>query len=88
VDGEGGGGCFFFCGGGVLCACAGDGDLENPIATLTLPATIRKGFVLGCVVCLGFEFEAHEMRVMKVTKDDVVFFGLIKETSTKFRGGE
>lgn len=42
VDGEGGGGCFFFCGGGVLCACAGDGDLENPIATLTLPATIRK----------------------------------------------
>lgn len=31
-----------------------------------------------CVVCLGFEFETHEMRVMKVTKDDVVFFGLDK----------
>lgn len=33
-------------------------------------------------------FETHEMRVMKVTEDDVVFFGLIKETGTKIRGGE
>lgn len=39
--------------------------------------------MLCCVVYLGFEFETHEMGVMKVTKDDVVFFGLIKETSTK-----
>lgn len=43
VDGEGGGGCFFG-DGGVL--AAGAGDLLNPIATLTFPATM---FVAFCV---------------------------------------